>query len=196
MGTFLALDPSSTCTGWAIFSHSNDFGKWQLIQLGRLAPPAHRPAWDRIKAQADELTTILTRHCPDLAVIEVASNLVHSAARARKQSRFSLGGLMTLAHGQGVLIGTIQGGHLPWIPIKETEWTAGIPKTARATRTAKLVPQYAAWLKTNNDPGLDVADAVGLGDWFAQTQRIKHLTAEHQCKPQPQPKRRPRKKSE
>ncbi|MBX6314786.1 MAG: hypothetical protein IRY99_17995, partial [Isosphaeraceae bacterium] len=46
--------------------------------------------------------------------------------------------------------------------ISEQDWTGGEPKAERATRIAAAYPEYAAWHRRGKDPGLDVADALGL----------------------------------
>jgi hypothetical protein len=165
-GLVLALDPSSSATGWAIFQNGT------LLECGVFTVPGHWDSWRRTTYLARNLAVWVrqtqTKLGPFQAVlVEVASNYRH-AKRAVKSSRFSLGGLMTLGHSQGFQIGILETLEVPWEPVLESDWTGGIPKTLRAIRMSSVYPIYQDFFHQNKDPGLDAADAVGLGDWWYQ----------------------------
>lgn len=62
------------------------------------------------------------------------------------------------------------------VTIDERTWTDRRSKRSRAAMVAALVPGY----DVDKDPGLDVADAIGLGLWAADRLRAASLVTDNQ----------------
>src|SRR5581483_10736733 len=95
---FLALDVSSTATGWAEF----DLGQlrpWP-IDFGRILAPegAGIPPWERVDYMADEVERLARERRPDFAVMEWSSG--HAAHHVVKEGR-SPAYLVVVGHAQG-----------------------------------------------------------------------------------------------
>ena len=149
----LSIDPSSTCSGYAIME-----GERSLREAGCLRPRRSTDqAIYRIAAMARQLEDLIAEHHLRLGVIEITSGKV---ARRR-------GGC-----GAGLAVYGMAVGALFWAMFKaldgavmtvhENDWTRGIPKRRRARTVEVMFPQY----RGIEDPGLDVADAIGIGVWY------------------------------
>jgi hypothetical protein len=156
--TVLALDPSSTCVGYALLRAAD-----VLVECGRLTPakaratPAHR-----IPTIGQELAALLAATTPTEVVIEITSGKVAGHARARGHNGAGLGVY-------GMAVGYLWRECVAAVgesvaTVEENVWTAGVPKNRRARYIATLFPVY----RTANDPGGDIADAIGLGRWYLQ----------------------------
>jgi hypothetical protein len=55
--------------------------------------------------------------------------------------------------------------------VLENDWTRGVPKGQRQLALATLYPVYAEHLA--EDPGGDMADGLGLADWWLRTRRAE-----------------------
>jgi len=153
-GRLLALDPSSTAVGWAIF----DGG--ELRTLGVFRAASDNPM-SRIAKLADAVARLADAWQPDTVVIETVSGM-HRHARSMS--------VATCAMAQGAIwyvVGKGQvGGPRTISPIKENAWTKGKPKAKRAELVKLTQPVYAEFQRKDGDRGLDAADAVGLGLFY------------------------------
>jgi Holliday junction resolvasome RuvABC endonuclease subunit len=150
----LALDPSSTAVGWAVF----DAGK--LRTLGVFRSAAENPM-ARIAKLATAVTKLSEAWQPNTVVLETVSGM-HRHARSMS--------VATCAMAQGAIWYAIHAagfhGTRMLVPIKENAWTKGTPKAKRADRVRLCEPIYAEFARRDGDKGLDGADAVGLGLWY------------------------------
>lgn len=159
----LALDASSSVIGWAVFK-GHQFGGAGLAQSPR--------SWDserRIRDNTDEILEIIRKFGVTRIVMEWQSHLRAAGCR-------NANGLATLGQAQGDVRGVIR--HVfPDIPIglvSEREWTKpesggrNLSKIERAESVKHLCPDYGLAIEKDPkiDPGLDMADAVGLGLWW------------------------------
>lgn len=139
----LAIDPSSTCTGWAVAADDGT-----IIAHGRLKPKGREP-YDRVDAMCAELSEIIETHRPSVAVIEEPS------AFARKGNPFPY----AIAYGR--IYQTVQQELTNVIRVHANQWTGGRRKDARADRIKQIVPSYSG----KGDGGHDEADAIGIALW-------------------------------
>lgn len=161
----LALDPSSTRTGYALGT-----GAGQIVEAGYFTPVAKSPAMERIRSMAGDLLELLDGHEEELAgiVVEVCSGRPGSGSRRGASSSLAIYGM---AAGAMWMASVMWGpgksatrGDVPVHAVTEQEWTRRVPKKDRQLGIAGLFPQYAAAI--SQDGGADVADAIGLMRWW------------------------------
>lgn len=152
----IALDPSSTKTGYAVFDAAGF-----PVDAGVLKPinPKHH-ANARIIAMIDGLIEVVAEHRPTLGIVEDTSGKVGMAARAR-----GVNGAGLAIHGKAVgwmlsTLGNLLGSRERVKAVLENDWTDGVPKLIRANRTRYTFPH----LEKLDD--LDALDAVGVGHWW------------------------------
>lgn len=177
----LALDPSSTCIGYAemVGFAPCEQVEVELVAAGRLVPRSERhPANERITDMLGDLTALILEVHPAAIVIEDTSGKVGCRARGRGVNGAGLavygkavGAVWRTAFetavadarnriNLGILAATASAA--PVEMVTENEWTEGVAKVRRASRVAAMFPEYSA----HADPGLDVADAIGIGRYW------------------------------
>ena len=154
---FIALDPSSTRTGFAMFDRSG-----QPTEIGFLSAPKQKLALDRILVMNRQLMEMIYNHTPDFCVIEVPQGKVHK--------RHGGGGTGLAVYGMaaGYLASTCH--HCSSVRLVEDSWGGGESKTSRRHRLIRMFPEYAEQL-LKNDSGGDAGDALDLGHWWIQRTR-------------------------
>lgn len=161
----LALDVSSNAIGLAVLSPRNR-GTPELLLFGALFPePKSSPPIVRIKSLIAQLADAIGPEPVHRVAIEWAGGTNH------RRGQWNGHGLNTLGQAQGAAWQWLRNqGHDPET-IPDSDWTAGMQKSKRAGKVRLYYPRYAAWAddRPDNDPGLDAADAIGLGLW-----RIEH----------------------
>lgn len=161
--TILAIDPSSTCTGYAVLRGPS------LVEAGVLRPRVRLAANDRVRAMAADFATLLADHRPDVVVVEDTSGKV-----ARRHGAGGGAGLAVYGKAVGYLarVADVWAELLPSQRsvelVLENEWTAGERKEARVRRVALEYPGY----DPAKDPGGDVGDAIALAAYW---QRIMNM---------------------
>ena len=173
-GSLLALDPSSTAIGWCQMGPGCELRSAGVIRPGR----EHRKtAFDRITDMTSALAALLHYATPSTILIEWTVGKV--AGRLKRKSRGA--GLAIYGIGVGAATATCQ-----WYAhkrfeieiveieaITENTWTRGVPKEARQAWIAGQFKQYRA----TDDPGGDMADAIGLAQWWLQERKMKGNTS-------------------
>jgi len=155
----LSIDPSLTCCGWAIFDRHHA----KLLHVGRIIPgDSKKPLAKRLERIAEGLTDLPTDSF-DRVVIEVPSGHVGRNRHGGGGAGLSLYGLAV-----GYVIGVTKSLGPPAL-VKENDWTNGVPKKTRTLVIQRTVPRY----KSIPDPGGDIADAIGLGQWWLQKHRTQ-----------------------
>lgn len=155
-----ALDVSSTVTGWAVVRRVR--GANVVDDFGAIAPPKHWDADKRIGYMLDHLTDrAITRRTPPIRVA------------MERQSHLRAAGLRN-ANGLAVL-GRAQGSVWTWLvamglqvdSVSEREWTRHQKKEKRAELLRLTCVEYRKAVDDDPDldPGLDIADAIGIGFW-------------------------------
>lgn len=151
----LALDVSSTAAGVAMFERRAD--GVALLDFDIIHPKAAWNVWQRIDYIAAKLSKILLF---DLAILEFTDGAKWmSKARASSWSH----SVVPLAAAQTAARAAI----LPNVGsvelVTSSEWTGKIPKETRALLMRNRHWRYNAF--ASKDPGYDVADAIGIGEW-------------------------------
>lgn len=162
--TILSLDPSSKCTGYAVFD-----GR-ALIEHGRFTPSKRdMEYWFRVEEMLADLCEVITSYRPiDVAVIEMPGGKQH-----RRRSGIRGHGQSVYGFAAGALWARLVAGH--WDSaidrietVKVNEWTRGQRKIDRLEKIAAKYPAY----DRAADPGGDAGDAIGLADWWLQQMKI------------------------
>jgi hypothetical protein len=170
----LAIDPSTTLTGWALLD-----GGAHLLEAGFLRPDKTRdPSMARVSAMIDGLEELIERRQPRAVIVEVPSGKAGTGSRRGASSSLAIYGFgagrlfeaaRELLHYQHAKRHHTDG----VFAINERTWTRGyregnrtLSKAARQQLIAAIYPTYAASTATARDTGGDVADAIGLGRWW------------------------------
>ena len=170
-GHILSLDPSSTAIGWAEMSMAG-----QLEQAGVIRSSVRSPAYDRVIDMNSALRTLLDYVKPATILIEWTVGKV--AGRQKLRSRGAGLGIYGIGVGAAVMTcywyqhEMMQIEIIDIIPVVENDWTRGVHKR---DRQAAIALQYTAY-DAAQDPGADMADAIGLAQWWLQEQRIRRET--------------------
>lgn len=171
----LALDPSSTCVGYAVLA---GLSPTELIDAGRLKPsmaadaipdlpdwlrdhlrqPALKAAW-RIAGLVRDAVDLVHEHHPTQIVVEIPSGLFGTGARHGARGSLTTYGLAAGA------IWSVMDQQLPGqvAPITERQWTPD--RGAKGKAQLAIAAMYKGY-SMHADPGADVADAIGLARWW------------------------------
>lgn len=162
----LALDPSSTCIGYALFAHDG-----VLFDAGRIRPPsAKADPLNRAQKMFDDVADLVknsgTIHA---VVVEIPSGKVHRAGRGRGMNG---AGLSTYGMAVGYLIGRLVSRDDVCdriYPVDCNVWTRGGSKEGRQSSVKARHKTY----DPAKDSGMDTSDAICLGEWWITEQRVK-----------------------
>lgn len=155
----LALDPSSTCVGWAVFERG------ELAGAGILRPDrGDHGALCRIRRLVERVAELVSTHQPARVLLEIPSGHAGRGSRAGATGQLAIYGMAVgaiwcdLVHAAPC---EVVGG-CEVLTCTETAWTRGLPKRRRAERLRLEHPG----LDWDADRGLDMADAIGMGQWY------------------------------
>ncbi len=173
----LAIDPSSSCTGYAVLS---GLAVADLIDAGRLRPseaidqiagPPWRRAWlgqgplkayRRVYSMIADLRDLIIQYVPDWIVVEVPSGLAGTGSRHGARAS-----LATYGAAAGLIVGACD-----WfadsnrvVVVTERMWIRG-GNTAKRLRQRAIAAVYRGRYEWREDAGADAADAIGLGRWW------------------------------
>lgn len=166
--TLLAIDPSSTCTGFAVLSE-----KGKLVQYGVWRPSRMDDPYVRIEKMCRSMGELLDATPVQHVVLEVTSG--HTSARL-KDSRPNL-----------TIYGVAVGAFWIWLRfmkfsldlhyqshrVYENEWTGGVPKIKRHQLILAEFPEHAKAIGKRHD----ITDAIGLGLWWLAHRKILEATS-------------------
>lgn len=165
----LALDPSTTRVGWAVFDGHH------LTGAGVLTPRRTKDVYlDRIASFVDGVVALVELYEPATVVVEVPSGMA---------ARGSMPGMAGTQAIYGMAVGAVWavlrevapshavgGGRVA--TVTEREWT----RSVRKERRAALVRLEHPGLDWAADVGMDMADAIGIGRWWMDTQALRRST--------------------
>lgn len=164
----VALDPSSTVVGYAVLTMSRD-----LVEAGLCTPmDRHSCSAARVMELCDDVETLLSRIEPSVVLVEWTRGKVGRRHHGRGA------GLAVYGTGVGAVLRQVwlwardeqaYGRPVTVESVTENDWTRGVPKAARAMAIGQLYPALA----TQQDPGYDMHDAVGLADWWLRSQLVR-----------------------
>ena len=156
----VALDVSSTVTGWATVKRAK--GVNIVEDFGAIRPPKHWEADRRISYMVDHLhERAVTRQTPPIRVVmEWQSHMRAAGAR-------NINGLAVLGKAQGCIYQHLADLGVHVDRVSEREWTHSWKKERRAELIRLLCVEYRKAVETDPglDTGLDIADAIGIGYW-------------------------------
>ena len=163
----LMLDPSTTCTGYAMMKLDGT-----LIEGGFFRPNRTKDsAIERANAMCEDLVELLNETEFSAIVVEVPTAEAH-----HKKDRHGKG-LTTYGIGVGMIVRTIlaSGQADKLVAVDQSTWTGGDSKTERADFVALAYANYRQ--AQDQDTGLDLADAIGLGLWYIEDCKQKAVSA-------------------
>lgn len=163
----LALDPSSTRTGYAVGTGP---ARDDLIDAGLLTPDRAGDAVERIRSMRADLLDLLNEHQPDAVIIEVPGPHTH------RRIGHHAAGLPIYGMAVGVILDVCwsyqaKASHrlVRVDTVEPNDWTRGSRKAHRMRCMAADYPGYDA----RKDPGGDTADALALMQWWFRQQLVK-----------------------
>jgi len=175
----LALDPSSTCTGCALLDDSEATlnGTPRLIEAGLIRPARPRArSFERVESMTVDVSQLLNTHSPNVILVEFPST--HTGAR-HQGAGFGLAvyGFAVGAMWQCCRQWLSDAAHSPRTVqasrgcscILADNWTRRVAKSVRQRQISLLFPSYRA----ADDPGGDIADALGLALWYCRDVQLK-----------------------
>ena len=155
----LALDPSSTRTGYALL----DMADGAIIDAGLLLPTKQKAeAIYRVGDMLDELDVLMGSNSLEVAVIEMPLGKQYSRQRGKRSGLAVWAGA---AWAMWALIRT-EDPNLPLLPVG-IAWTRS---TTKRMRQAEVISRASSY-DPARDPGMDVSDAVSLGWWYLAQRR-------------------------
>lgn len=160
----LAVDPSATCTGYAIMQSAELPGG--VVEAGLIKPDRSADQYiDRTKSMVRQLLELCEQFEQSLRVIVVET----PAAQAPKGQKHRQGQAK-----YGFAVGYIAAMlHVANPDIEQSyaaadDWTHGVPKAKRAAAVGQFFPALAT-----DDKGHDCADAIALGHWWLTCEMMK-----------------------
>ncbi|HEV7298709.1 MAG TPA: hypothetical protein VGN72_05030 [Tepidisphaeraceae bacterium] len=152
----LALDPSSSRTGYALMRDART-----LLEAGLLKPNrADDPANDRIRAMSADLLALIGEKQPRLIVVEDTSGKV---ARRTREKGANGAGLAVYGKAVGWILGACEATGIETHAVLENVWTR---RTHKSTRQHWVIAEFGARYDPVSDSGMDVSDAISLGRWW------------------------------
>jgi Holliday junction resolvasome RuvABC endonuclease subunit len=164
----LALDPSSVVVGYAQMRSATD-----VVNGGIITPPDRKaPYWDRVYKMRHDLRTLLAKMTPKIILVESPSG--HVGANTHKGQGF---GLPIYGYAVGAIAAEAEiyaemSATAEVVNITEDVWTRRVKKSDRQAAIAAMFPSYVI----AEDPGADLADAIGLGYWYFTEQAAQDAT--------------------
>jgi len=118
----------------------------------------------RIEVMGAELAALIRDVRPAVIVVEDTSGKVG-------HNRHGGGGAGLAIYGKaiGYMTAVANASGFPVAMVKENDWTRGTPKAIRTARVKQWVRNY----DESKDPGGDMADAIGLGKWYAERAKVQ-----------------------
>ncbi len=160
--TVLAIDPSSTLTGYAVMADART-----ILDTGLLRPDKTRDlAVMRIEVMTNALSDLVDEVVPDHILIEMPSSCTAGRIKGRVVGNaiygFAAGAMWWACFSKN---------ECPVTSIDAELWTQRIPKLKRQQSICMMFPKY----DPETDRGGDIADAIGLACfWFSQ-QKAKRI---------------------
>lgn len=136
-------------------------GPGKIIDAGLLRPRRQsHPPIIRIGDMVNDALGIIAEHDLKGGVVEITEGKV-----SRRHGSGGGAGLAVYGMAVGAFWWAMHSVLRVCIATTENDWTAGVPKLRRSVVIRGLFPSYALI----DDPGLDVADAIGLAIWYFDT---------------------------
>ncbi len=162
----LGLDPGSRHTGFALLEARGDH--LEALDFGRLSCPAGHPTPRRLASLVEQLTELLDRQPPQVAVLETPFHGLNSRS------------LVVLAQARGALLATLASRNIEIAEYSPAEVKSAVAGTGRADKTqvARMVSVLLA-LDTQKLSS-DAADALAIAICYAHRSRFERLAGGRQ----------------
>ena len=160
--TILAIDPASKTTGWAIMT------AFEIIDGGILRSTSTETAINRIQQQVECLTEIIDKAKGvgvDECVIEIPGGKQGAKTGGRNVASLSVYGMAA-----GAMWATLRASGLH-VHTVSPEWTRGLTKKKRQ-QNVSYKWRASGYDVTMDSPDADLADAIGLGEWWLVTRKL------------------------
>jgi len=171
-----SLDPGSLRTGFSCLTMGG-----QLREAGLLLPDKRAAASKfRIGAMCQDLRELLDKWEPTVVVLEWTSGKVNVGRHKGAGAGLAVHGAATGALWRECeawrrsLPAAMQSRTMIEL-VCENDWTGGVPKRCRQAAVTQEFAQYAP----EDDPGMDISDALGLGLWWLRERRVHILQETH-----------------
>jgi Holliday junction resolvasome RuvABC endonuclease subunit len=162
----VSIDPSSTCTGYAVLDRSKSL---KLVEAGRLRGKKDQDAIGRMFAMREQLLEVLSEFAPQVVIIEMVTEKQHTREPGKKSGLPIWGeaaGLLcgaAMEHADLVNASLVEASHCTIYPISNIAWTRGKNKDERQMLVLAMFPhQYNA----DSDSGQDMSDAIAMAIWY------------------------------
>lgn len=175
----VTFDPSSRCTGYAVGVVRGT--AVVLVEHGKIkGDRSSDPALVRIRTMAHDAAALLDRIGPDDVVVETPAKQMPIGTIRDKEGKpvLNVAGQAMYGCAVGVVLMTaweyqnFRGGELVRVATTASDdWSRGKKKHERAAAMEATYPEYS---RANDTKDFDMADAVGLMDWW-NIQRIQEL---------------------
>ncbi len=157
----LGLDPGSRHTGFALLEARGD--RLEPVDFGRLSCPAKHPVPRRLASLVDQLTELLDRFRPPVAVLETPFHGLNSRS------------LVVLAEARGALLATLASRDIEIAEYSPAEIKSAVAGSGRADKTqvARMVSVLLALDTRKLSP--DATDALAIAICYAHRNRFERL---------------------
>ena len=157
MPTVLAIDPSSTRTGYAVMADA-----MTIIDAGLLKPGKVKDPWlHRVRAMTIDLRGLLREVEPDIVLVEIPHK--HNAPHHKNLAAYGFAAGAMWAE----CFDHTEETHA----VSAEVWTGKKSKSARQLGIDLMYPSY----DPAKDKGGDIADAIGLARWWFRQQKAQRI---------------------
>ena len=159
----LGLDPGSRHTGFALLEARGDH--LEAVDFGRLSCPANHPVPRRLASLVEQLTELLDRQTPRVAVLETPFHGLNSRS------------LVVLAEARGALLATLASRDIEIAEYSPAEIKSTVGGSGRADKTqvARMVSILLALDRQKLSS--DAADALAIAICYAHRNRFERLAS-------------------
>ena len=157
----LGLDPGSRHTGFALLEARGD--QLDAVDFGRFSCPATQPVPRRLASLVEQLTDLLDRQPPQVAVLETPFHGLNSRS------------LVVLAESRGALLATLASRNIEITEYSPAEVKSAVAGNGRADKkqVARMVSVLLA-LDAGNLSS-DASDALAIAICYAHRSRFEKL---------------------
>jgi len=159
----LGLDPGSRHTGYGLIEAGG--GTMRAITHGRFSCPAAQPVPHRLADIAAQLTALLHRWPPEIAVLETPFHGMNTRS------------LVVLAQARGALLAVLAGQGLEIDEYTPAEVKSAVTGSGRAEKAQVATMVRLHLSLTDTKLSEDAADALAVAICFAQRHRMDRILA-------------------
>jgi hypothetical protein len=162
-GVFIvSLDPSSTCTGYAVMETAHPVPR--MIEAGRFRGKSKSSPEARVLAMRGDLLALLEEARPQVVLVEMPLEKQHSRTEGKRSGMAVWAGAawaIWMAAYDWAEARNLEEDGIPGrrvVPVSNTEWTRGMSKQARRALVLATYPN----IDLTADTGGDTSDAIAM----------------------------------